>query len=175
MSAPARSELLRDGRWEVDPAGTRAAFRVRDVLHRPVTGTLEVTDGRVDVVDGVPVRVEARLDLAGVDTGNARRDHDLRGRRFFDVDGSAVLAFSGGPARAVSGGWELPGTLVLRDVRCPVRLAVEVDPHDDGVQVRATATLDRRELGIRVPRVLVGSQVHLTITAVLRPPELPPA
>ncbi len=47
-------------------------------------------------------------------------------------------------------------------------LSVTADPLEDGVRVEATATLDRRELGIRVPRVLVRSQVHLRVTAVLR-------
>lgn len=67
--------------------------------------------------------------------------------------------------------WELPGALFLRGVECPVLLSVDLRDVESGVQVRATASLDRRALGIRVPRLLVGATVQLAVTAVLRRPE----
>jgi polyisoprenoid-binding protein YceI len=65
---------------------TAHASLAKDALSRPVSGTLDVHAGHVDVAAGVPRRAAARLDLASVDTGNARRDRDLRGHRFLDVE-----------------------------------------------------------------------------------------
>lgn len=168
MRAPLGTSTGLDGRWTVDTTSARATFSARDLLHRPVSGTLDVTSGSVDVSDGVPVRAEARLDLGSVDTGSARRDRDLRGPRFFDVAASPVLAFAGGPARSAPEGWHLPGVLTLRGTSCALVLTVEVDDAEDGPRVRASTTLDRRDLGIHVPRLLVGTAVHLTVTALLR-------
>lgn len=157
------------GLWTVDPAATRAEFRGRDLLRMTVVGTLPVRSGSVEVApNGTVVRVRAELDPAGVTTGIGRRDHDLRGRRFFDVATSPVLGFTGGPARPrPQGGWTLPGVLVLRGVECVVELAVDLVTDGDGVRVRATTSLDRREIGIRVPRVLVAHGVRITVDAAL--------
>jgi polyisoprenoid-binding protein YceI len=162
------------GTWTVDPTTTRAQFRARDVFRRPVVGTLPVRVGRVEVAtDGTPVEVVAELDLAGVATGIGRRDRDLLGRSFFDVRSSPVLRFAGGPARLDGEGrWLLAGTLALRGVECQVELAVELVGRGDGAaRVRATTSLDRRDVGIRVPRLLVGHDVGVVVEAELVPPE----
>ena len=161
---------LAAGVWSVDVTTARAGFRCRDVLHRPVLGSLDVTSGVVEVAEsGKPVGVRAVLDLASVETGSGRRDKDLRGRSFFDVQSSGYLTFVGGCAqRRADGGWTLPGTLTLKGERCPVEL--EIDVSDAGRRVRATATLDRRDLGIHVPRLLVGTAVEITVEVDLQPP-----
>lgn len=174
MTAPA-STGLRAGRWSVQPATGRAAFAVRDVLRRTVRGTLPLTSACVEVdARGVPVTVRAELDLAGVSTGHPRRDRDLLGPPFFDVQASPRLAFTGGPAAPrADGRWRLPGTLVMKGAQCPVELAVEVAPQGRAHRVRATTTLDRRELGITVPALLVGRAVEVVVEVDLLPPDGP--
>lgn len=168
MSRAEIAPALATGRWTVLPGSARASFRCRDVLHRTVTGTVSVTAGAVDVdARGVPVSVLAELDLSSVDTGNARRDRDLRGPRMLDAEGSPLLAFRGGPATARDdGGWVLPATLTMKGVTCPVEVAVAVNGH----RVSVSATVDRRELGIRAPRLLVGTAVTVLVEAELVPP-----
>jgi polyisoprenoid-binding protein YceI len=172
MSAPTRPGVLQPGRWAVTPTSSRAGFTARDVLRKPVVGTLDITSAYVEVDEhGIPVAVSAELDLASVDTGNDRRDTDLRGRRFFDVSGSPQLLFTGGPGVHRGDGWSVPGLLTLRGVSCPVQLAVTVrERADGGRSVRAEAVLDRRDLGITVPRLLVGATVQVTVEAELLPP-----
>lgn len=167
MSAPTRSDLC-PGRWEVVVAQSRASFTARDVLHRPVTGTLPLRSAAVDVgPDGSLLSVVAALELAGVDTGNVRRDRDLRGRRFFDVQEHPVLRFRGGPAVTTPDGWTLGGSLGLGSMTCPVAVdVVRTGP----TSVRATTTLDRRELGLTAPRLLVGAQVTVQLEVELEAP-----
>jgi hypothetical protein len=47
-------------------------------------------------------------------------------------------------------------------------LAVGVTRHDDEVHVHATAEFDRRVLGIRAPRFVIGRRIAVRIDAVLR-------
>lgn len=160
------------GLWTVDPVASRAQFRAWDALHKPVDGSLPVLSGRVRVDgDGIPVEVAADLDLAGVETGHARRDSDLRGRRFFDIESSPVLRFTGGPAgRDGDGRWALPGSLLLKGTECPLDVVVELlSTTGASVRVRATTALELRDAGIRVPRLLVGSRVDITVDAQLAP------
>lgn len=169
----ALATAITPGTWTVDVASSSAAFRARDLLRQPVLGTLPVRWGVVQVSpDGVPVSVVAELDLAGVSTGSSRRDADLRGHRFFAVEGSPVLRFTAGPARPDGGGaWVLPGSLALRGVDCPLEVAVELVARSGAqARVRATAVVDRRDAGIRVPRLLVGTAVELSVEASLLAP-----
>jgi len=164
---------LAAGTWTVDTASSTAQFRARDVLRKTVVGTLPVLSGSVQVsADGEPVQVAAELDLAGVETGNARRDRDLRGHRFFHVERGATLHATAGPARPDGEGrWVLTGELVLHTVRCPVELTAElVSLAGDRAVVRATTSLDRRDVGIDVPQLLVGRRVDVVVDAVLRVP-----
>lgn len=157
------------GTWLLRTA--TAEFCARDLLRKPVRGTLPVRSGEMRVgADGRVTGATAELDLAGVSTGHPKRDRDLRGRRFFDVEVDPLLRFTGGPAQHEDGRWVLPGTLRLKGIECPVELAVElIAASADVVSVRATTTLDRRDAGIRVPRLLVGPRVEVTVTAELVP------
>ena len=164
---------LAAGTWTVDTASSTAQFRARDVLRKTVVGTLPVLSGSVQVTaDGEPVQVAAELDLAGVETGNARRDRDLRGHRFFHVERGATLHLTAGPARCDGDGrWLLSGELVLHEVRCPVELTAElVSLAGDRAVVRATTSLDRRDVGIDVPQLMVGRRVDVVVDAILRSP-----
>ena len=74
------------GIWTVDLAHTRAAFAARHLFGQTVHGTIAVTAGTIEVgKDGRPQRFHATLDPASIDTGHARRDADLRGKRFLAV------------------------------------------------------------------------------------------
>lgn len=161
------------GTWTVDPTTTSAQFRARDVLRKTVVGTLQVLSGVVEVSpDGVPARVRAELDLASGTTGNARRDADLRSPRFFHVQREPVLRFTAGPATPDGPDrWVLPGQLSLKGVTCALEIIAELVEIVEGrARVRATATLDRRDVGITVPRILVGRSVAVVVDATLRAP-----
>lgn len=172
MSSARTAPGLRTGTWTVAPSTTRAMFQVRDVLHRWVYGTLAVTSGSVGVdAQGIPSSAYAEVDLASVATGSERRDKDLRGRSFLDVQSSPRLVFSSGPATAAGPNrWTLPGRLAMKGMECPVLLQVQVTTTSSGARVRATTTLDRRQLGISAPRLLVGSEVVVTVEADLLAP-----
>ena len=75
------------GMWTADLTRTRAAFAARHLFGQTVHGTIAVTGGTLEVgPDGQPRRFQATLDPASIDTGNPRRDADLRGRRFLAVE-----------------------------------------------------------------------------------------
>ena len=162
------STSLRTGTWLVQTERTRAAFTVGN-LGRTVDGTVPVLSGEL-VVDGsgVPQRLVATLDLAGIDTANSRRDKDLRKPRFLDLDAHPTLTFVSEQITTGDDGWTAHGTLSARGTSCPLTLhgARPGQPDEDGcVQVEATAVLDRRELGVKAPRVLIGHQLSITVTA----------
>ena len=158
------------GRWTVDPAHSTATFRVRS-LGRTVTGNVPITDGTVDVDEsGRPRAISGSLDLGAIDTGNPRRDKDLRKPRFLDLDRYPAMTFAADSITvSPDGGWRVTGQLAVRGTS--VRLAGDatVSPHDRSATVTAHTQLDRRTLGIRAPRIMIGHAIDITVTAALRP------
>jgi polyisoprenoid-binding protein YceI len=156
------------GRWTVDPAHSTATFRVRS-LGRTVTGNVPITNGIVDVDEsGRPRAISGSLDLGAIDTGNPRRDKDLRKPRFLDLDRYPAMTFAADSITASSAGWLVTGQLAVRGTS--VRLAGDatVAPHDRSATVTAHTHLDRRALGIRAPRIMIGHAIDITVTAALR-------
>ena len=164
--APARTRT-----HPVSDTRTSVRFTVRN-LGIPVQGSIALRCGGIEVDDdGAPVRARAEFDLASLDTGVTRRDADLRRARFLAVDRQPVMVwtcdrFTRGPG----GCWLAAGTLVVRGTATPLEVAGAAEPVAGGTLVRAAATLDRRAVGIRAPRPLVGRVVRIEIDAWLEAP-----
>ena len=163
------------GRWIVDVAHSAATFRVRS-LGRTVTGTVPIVEGTVDIgPDGLPSAITGSLDLGAIDTGNARRDCDLRKPRLLDLDHHPTMTIVADTAATSPAGWSVTGRLSARGTS--VRLAgdvelfgqdrVELSGQDRSATLTGHTRLDRRALGIRAPKIMIGSEIDITVTAVI--------
>jgi polyisoprenoid-binding protein YceI len=158
------------GIWTADLSRTRAAFAARHLFGQTVHGTIAVTGGTLDVSpDGQPRRFQATLDPASIDTGNARRDADLRGRRFLAVEADSLLEAAADGIDSTGDGWRADAVLRVRRCEAPLRIDAKLDilPTEARLLVSGTARLDLRDAGIRVPRLLVRRFVDLSFSAQL--------
>jgi polyisoprenoid-binding protein YceI len=156
------------GTWSVDLAHTRAAFAARHLFGSTVRGTIAVTAGTIEVgTDGRPVRLHATLDPASIDTGNARRDSDLRGKRFLAVDAYPLMEVVADRIAATARGWHVDAVLCGHGCEAPVCIDATLEGAATALrlQVSGTARLDLRSVGIRVPGVLVRRFVDLSVSA----------
>jgi len=166
-AGPNTVTVPRTGRWELVPARSTADFAVRNFGFATVRGQIPVTAAWVDVDPaGQPAAVHAELDLTRVDTGNPRRDRDLRQPRLLDTAHHPTLTFDG-----VAAGPTVDGVLNGR-AAADVSLGVTgVTPGDGGiVTARATCAFDRAALGVRAPRLLIGRRITVVINATFAPP-----
>ena len=141
-----------------------AAFAVRELgIHR-VHGTIPLTSGYVTVdADGEITSLTATLDPAGVATGNARRDAELRGRKFFDIAYRPQWTFAADRIERTERGWAASGTL-HGVAPCHLTLHITETESLDGVrQFAATTTIDRRAAGIHARRFLIGRHVDVQL------------
>jgi polyisoprenoid-binding protein YceI len=153
------------GTWRIDPAHATASFQVPS-LGRTATGTVPVVNGTVEIgADGQLLAVHGVLHLAAIDTGIAKRDLDLRKRRLLDLDAHPMMTFTSTAVEPADTGWRVTGTLTARGVT--TRLTGTASTVDG--TMTATARLDRRTLGIRVPGFVIGRFVNITVTAALQP------
>ncbi|WP_181775285.1 YceI family protein [Amycolatopsis pittospori] len=163
---------LRTGTWTVLADRTEATFTVRNFGFREVRGTIPVSLGSVRVDEGRVSAVEAALDLDGIDTGNAKRDADLRKPGLLAIDTQPVLTFAADSVEGGSGTWSVEGTLGARGESCPLTLTA-TGPEDNGDgtwRVHARGVFDRQALGVRAPRFLIGREITIELDVVLTPP-----
>ncbi len=136
-----------------------------------MSGTVEY-DGK----DVASVRADVTIDVTKINTGNERRDNDLRNADFFDVARYPTITFRS--TRVQPGGagrFGLVGDLTLHGVTKAVTLDVEgpsptVKDQKGGLKIGATATtkINRREFGLNYNNLIeagpvVGDEVTVTI------------
>lgn len=153
-------------RWIVQNTSSCAGFEVRNFGVRTVSGTVPITHATAYVdATGRPVRVDAELDLAHIDTGNARRDRDLAKAHLLDTGRFPTLTFHGGPGEPDGDGWRMTGRLAAHGQQIEVSLhAVRA-----GDRITATTSFDRADLGVRAPRLMIGRRIEVRIDALLAP------
>ena len=130
----------------------------------------------VDQRDPTRAVVDAKIDAASIDTGNAKRDEHLRSADFFDVASHPAITFRSTKVEpAGERRWKLHGDLTMHGVTKAVVLDVEATPEVKGMRgetragAHATTRLDRKDFGINWSKtmdgggLLVGDEVDVTI------------
>lgn len=158
--------------WHFDPAYTTVEFVVRNLWYN-VKGRFRTIEGSI-VFDEDDIRrssVNATIRADSIDTGNKRRDTHLLASDFLDVAQFPDIEFK---STSVARGrdrdsLDLEGTLIVRDKRVPIALAVnEMDRSrspggEEFVYYSATAELDRFACGINYGRGFIGRKLKVTI------------
>ena len=119
-------EIPPPGRWAIDASHSSIQFVARHMMISKVRGRFREFSGTIHI-DEVPEQswVEATINAASIDTGDADRDAHLRAADFLDVDRFTEIRYRSTEVRAVADKWEITGDLTLRDVTRPVTLVVE--------------------------------------------------
>ncbi len=163
--------------WYVDPSHSQASFSVKHMMVSTVRGRLGRLSGRLELDPQQPEKAafEIAADVAGIDTGDAKRDGHLRSPDFFDAATHPRIVFTSNAVFPKGAGrYSVSGDLTIRDVTRPVSFDVElvgIGVDAQGGQhlgATATVTIDRTDFGLTwnmpVPNgVLVGEKVRIEI------------
>ena len=168
----AHAHDLRPGTsWRLDPARSRAEFRVRHFWGlATVKGHFEELDGRLHVGHDGRCEIELNSDAASLDTGNRMRDEHLRSPEFFDVDDHPTVSFrSTSASDSGDGRLRVAGRLEAAGRDAPLVLEAELRPSDDCLEIDAATTVDQRRLGMTwSPLGMAKAPVALAVHARLQ-------
>ena len=136
----------------IDCGRSKLAFDVRHLKVLHVRGCFSEFSGTLSGDADGPTLIEATVDVASVQTGDARRDAGLRSEPFFDADRYPVMTYAGiGPPPSGWDSCEIEGWLTIRDVRRPLllrarstRSAADVDE----LCLHAEGRVSRRDFGL---------------------------
>ena len=151
---------LAAGTWTLDPLHCTVEFTARHMAISKVRGRFHTFDATLVVgSDLTSTALQAEVELASVDTGNADRDAHLRNSDFFDVERHPAMTFVSTAIRPADDGddavYLVAGDLTINEVTKQETLRVEFHgietfPGDGSVHAgfEATGTIRRSDYGI---------------------------
>jgi polyisoprenoid-binding protein YceI len=144
--------------WRIDPLHSSAQFSVRHMMISTVRGQFGGVRGTVvyDPANPAASSVEVTIDCTTLNTGEAKRDANLKTADFFDVKRYPVMTFKSKGVEAVSPGkLKVTGDLTINAITRPVVLDLEgptppiKDPEGrQKIGVSGTTKVSRKEFGI---------------------------
>ena len=165
--------------WQIDPAHTAAGFSVKHMMIATVRGQFKGVTGTVnwddqDISNSI---VDVTIDANTVDTGEPKRDADLKSANFFDVAQYPTITFKSTKIERISAAkMKVAGNLTIHGVTKPVVLDVEgpsgaiKDPYGKTrVALNATTTVNRMDYGVKWNAkmdgggIVVGDDVNINI------------
>lgn len=163
-------------RWAIDPAQSSIEFKISNMKVNTVKGSFSKVSG--DVVyngrNAENAAVNASIDVASVDTHDAKRDEHLRKKDFFEVATFPVATFKSTRVTSADGSnFVITGTLNLHGVSKEVVLMAkkEAGTEPGKLSLVATTKLNRHDFGIDYgPSVIIGDTVDLTLRVQLSKP-----
>jgi polyisoprenoid-binding protein YceI len=165
--------------WNIDPAHSRAEFKVKHMMISNVKGSFTNLTGTLieDVADPLLSQVHASIDIATVNTGDSQRDGHLKSADFFDYEKYREMTFvSMGVKATGKRQFEVTGDLSLHGVTKSVTFSVDgpsapaKDPWGNNrIGLSATAQINRKDFGLvwNTPLdsggILVGEEVDISL------------
>ena len=127
VQIPQTQALPPTGTWALDTTHTDVSFTARHLMVTKVRGRFGVSGGAVTIAENpLDSSVEATIDVASVNSGEAGRDEHLLSPDFFDVEHYPTITFrSTKVVAAADGAYKLTGELTIKNVTRPVTLDLE--------------------------------------------------
>ncbi len=166
--------------WRVDQDASYASFVIRNRFasfnHQVITGRFNDVSGFVMFDDRHPAdsRLTIDIDVAGLSSGNRRRDNHLKAANFFAIDQHPVMSFvstSVKPIDAADDRFDVTGMLLIRGIERAASFLIQLNPNPSASGMRsaqfiASGTLDRRDFGMiwSNPMVRIAERVDISLS-----------
>ncbi|MET9502457.1 YceI family protein [Streptomyces sp. NPDC006622] len=139
------------GLWQLDAGVSTVALRHRTMWGLvTVKGTFGAVAGQGEVGPDGSATGTVTLDVASLDTKNAKRDAHLRGADFFDADHHPHITFAARSAELRDGdAVHVVGQLTVRGVSRPLSFTARLTGADaEALTLDGEFTVDRAEFGM---------------------------
>lgn len=172
--------------YTIDESHSSASFSVRHMMVTNTTGEFKGIKGTIDLDEKnlTKSKVDVTIDVATVDTRDAKRDEHLKSADFFDVATHPTMKFTSKKITKKGKQFLVSGDLTIRGKTKEVTLTAEItEPVKHAFTgqlvrgVHATTTIDRRDFDVSWNKdldkggVLVGNDVKISIDLELVPAE----
>lgn len=172
------SSLALASSWDIDPAHASANFAVKHLAVSTVNGTLGQVTGSVELNDQdvTKSKINATIDVKGLNTKEPKRDDHLRSKDFFEVEKFPTITFKSTKIEKSGDGLKVTGDLTIKGTTKSVVLDAELTPevanpfsHKMTRGFSATTKINRKDFGLtwnvalEAGGLLVGDEVKISV------------
>jgi polyisoprenoid-binding protein YceI len=161
-AATVRAEI-----YQIDPVHSSVTFQIRHFFSK-VSGRFNQFNGVIEFDPARPETsfVDAAIRVDTIDTGNQKRDTDLKSPKFFDAETFPTITFASKkiePNGAKSA--RVTGELIIHGVKQPATLDVTFLGKGKGMKgeskigFTAKTKIDRKNFGLKWNQVVEGTSV----------------
>jgi polyisoprenoid-binding protein YceI len=163
-------------KWNLDTSHSSADFAVKHLMISAVKGRFSKFEGSGESnPDGTLKSVQMTLDVASIDTNDAKRDEHLRSPDFFDAAVHPKITFRSTRIEQKGSDVSITGNLTIRGTTKPVMLLGELtapakDPWGNSRAALAVSVkVSRKEWGLvwnqllEAGGVAVGDEVRISV------------
>ena len=157
--------------YNIDPMHSVVGFSVTHLLINNVKGKFGEFTGTVAVDDGAIKEANGTIQTKSIDTGVERRDKDLRGPNYFEVEKYTTITFKSKRAEKKDGQTLLIGDFTMHGVTKELSLPVKVkgpikDPWGNSrIGLEAKTSLKRQDYGLTSGGAMIGDEIEIEINA----------
>lgn len=176
LTAPAfAGPELPAGKFDLDAAHSKVGFEVTHLVINTVSGQFDKAEASLDLKSKASKsKVSASIDVASINTGNAKRDEHLKSPDFFDAAKFPTITFKSSKFELEGDKLSVTGDLTMKGVTKPVTLSGKfrgsvVDPWGmQKVGASLSGAISRKDFGITWNKVIeagpvVGDEVTLVL------------
>ena len=164
--------------WAIDAAPTEVNFTVRHMMISNVRGQFQKLSGTVEFDETHPAatKVDVQIEVASINTKDAKRDDHLKSPDFFDAAQYPYITFKSQRVEVQDANYaRLSGDLTIRDVTKEVTLEVEYNGTAKSpwgtlnAGFSAKTRINRKDWGLNwnvaleTGGILVGDQINISI------------
>ncbi|PZR13553.1 MAG: hypothetical protein DI536_12435 [Archangium gephyra] len=177
--------------WDIDSSHASANFAVKHLAVSTVNGTLGSVTGKVELDDKdiTKSKIEATIDVKGINTKEQKRDDHLRGKDFFETEKFPNITFKSTKIEKGEGNkLKVTGDLTIKGTTKSVVLDSEISPEVANPFTKGktrgfsgTTTINRKDFGLtwnvalETGGVLVSDDVKIAVDGELVKKEAAPA
>jgi polyisoprenoid-binding protein YceI len=166
-----QSTDLTTSAWRLNPERSSVEFRVGHLWGLgTVKGRFESYEGALNLA--AEPAIILTIDAASVQTGNEKRDQDLRSAHFFDVEQQPYVRFVSDSVSLEGDSMKVRGRLHARGNSIPLEVDAQIRTVDGEPEIEAVATAAHQELGMTFnPARMIRPTSRLIVKGHLIPTE----
>jgi polyisoprenoid-binding protein YceI len=157
--------------WEIDSTHSSLLFRVKHMNVSHVWGRFDEFSGSFTMDDEnlAQAKVQVTVQVASVDTGNAKRDQHLKSPDFFNAAQFPTMTFESKTVARSEGGYDVTGDLTIhgttKSVTLPMKKVGEASDLEGHRRIGfdGTLTIRRSDFGMSTMIGPLGDEVLLTL------------
>ncbi len=154
------------GKYTIDAAHSKVGFEISHLVISTVEGKFNQFSGDITVAEKPEAsKVETKIDVASISTGNEKRDNHLRSPDFFDVIKYPNMSFVSKKVVWTPSNFQIVGDLTLHGVTKSVSLdgkylgSVKDQFGNDRLAFQAATKISRKDFGLAWSKMVEAGPV----------------